>query len=73
MIVALLLVCYAYFEACKMVGMFIAWSFLVGFPFAFPFTFLAALDVAAEAAALGRCWRSRRFLECSGVCCLEGE
>jgi hypothetical protein len=36
------LVGYGYFEACKFVGMFIAWSFLVGFPLALPFTWLAA-------------------------------
>ena len=40
-IVGFLLVGYVYFELCKTVGMFVAWSFLVGFPFAFPFTFLA--------------------------------
>jgi outer membrane protein assembly factor BamB len=40
-IVAFLLVGYAYYELCKNVGMFIAWSFLVGFPFALPLTFLA--------------------------------
>jgi hypothetical protein len=52
MVVALLLVCYAYYQACKIVGTFIAWSFLVGFPFAFPFTFLAARAFSRWAAAL---------------------
>src|SRR6185369_7976982 len=32
---------YLYYEACRSVGMFVAWSFLIGFPFAFPFTALA--------------------------------
>ena len=31
----------AYYELCQAVGMFIAWSFLIGFPLAFPFTLLA--------------------------------
>ena len=36
-----LLVVYLYYEACKTVGMYIFWSFLVGFPAALPFTYLA--------------------------------
>lgn len=36
-----LVTAYGYFEACRSVGMFIGWCFLVGFPFAFPVTFLA--------------------------------
>ena len=36
-----LLVVYLYYEACKSVGMYIFWSFLIGFPPAFPFAFLA--------------------------------
>ena len=35
-----LLVGYVYYELCKTVGMFIAWNFLVGFPFTFPLTLL---------------------------------
>src|SRR5262249_16899710 len=37
----LVLVGYGYFELCRAVGMFIAWSFLLGFPLAFTFTILA--------------------------------
>ncbi|MBI3409509.1 MAG: PQQ-binding-like beta-propeller repeat protein [Planctomycetes bacterium] len=40
-ILGLLLVAYAYFELCKFIGMFIAWTFLIGFLPASPFTFLA--------------------------------
>ena len=40
-IVGLLLLCYGYFEACKIIGMFVGWAFLVGLPIAFPFTYLA--------------------------------
>jgi hypothetical protein len=40
-IAGFLLIAWVYFEACQTVGMFIGWSFLVGFPFAFPFTYLA--------------------------------
>ncbi len=39
--VLFLLVVYFYYEACKTVGMYIFWSFLIGFPPAFPFAFLA--------------------------------
>jgi hypothetical protein len=41
-LVAFLLLGYGYFELCKSVGMFIAWTFLFGFVAAFPCTFLAA-------------------------------
>lgn len=37
----LVLVSFGYFELCKSVGMFVAWSFLFGFPFAAPLTMLA--------------------------------
>jgi hypothetical protein len=37
----LVLIGYGYFELCRAVGMFVAWSFLLGFPLAFPFTILA--------------------------------
>ncbi len=40
-VVLFLVAVYAYYELCKAVGMFIAWSFLIGFPPAFPLTFLA--------------------------------
>jgi hypothetical protein len=40
-VLGFLAMAYAYYELCKAVGMFIGWSFLVGFPFAFPFTALA--------------------------------
>jgi hypothetical protein len=40
-VVSLLLVCWGYFELCRAVGMFIAWGFLFGLPFAFPLTYLA--------------------------------
>ena len=36
-----LLVVYLYYEACKTVGMYIFWSFLIGFLPAFPLAFLA--------------------------------
>jgi outer membrane protein assembly factor BamB len=36
-----LLVAYAFFELCKSVGMFVGWSFLIGFLPAFPFALLA--------------------------------
>ena len=45
----MLAVGYGYYEACKLIGMYIAWSFLVGFPFAFPLTFLAVrADLASR-------------------------
>ena len=37
----LLLLCFFYFEACKIIGMFVGWAFLVGLPGAFPFSYLA--------------------------------
>jgi len=40
-IVGFVLVGYGFFELCRAVGMFIGWSFLFGFPLAFPLTFLA--------------------------------
>lgn len=40
-IVVLVLVGFVYYEMCKTIGMFVAWSYLAGFPFAFPMTFLA--------------------------------
>ena len=39
---------YSYYEGCKTIGMFVAWSFLVGFPFAFPLTFLAVRAALKE-------------------------
>ena len=36
------LVCYAYFAACRTVGFSIGWAFLIGFPLGFPFAILAA-------------------------------
>lgn len=50
-IVGFLFVCYGYFELCKAVGMFIGWSFLFGFPLAFPMTFLAAHSTIKR-----KCW-----------------
>ncbi len=35
------LVGWGYFELCRSVGMFVGWTFLFGFPAAFPFTWLA--------------------------------
>jgi hypothetical protein len=40
-VVGFLLTGWGYYEMCKSVGMFIAWSFLIGFPCAFPLTLLA--------------------------------
>jgi hypothetical protein len=40
-VVCFLLVCYTYFEACRAVGLFLAWAFLAGFLPAFPLTWLA--------------------------------
>jgi len=40
-ILAFVVVGYGFFELCRAVGMFIGWSFLFGFPVAFPFTILA--------------------------------
>lgn len=40
-VLGLVLVCWGYFELCRTVGMFVAWSFLFGLPFGFPFTYLA--------------------------------
>jgi outer membrane protein assembly factor BamB len=45
-IAVFLLVGYGYFELCRIVGMFVAWAFLFGFPASFPLTWLA---VRAEA------------------------
>jgi hypothetical protein len=42
-VVGLILVSVGYYELCKTVGMFIAWSFLFGFLPCFPLTYLAAL------------------------------
>jgi hypothetical protein len=39
-VLGLLLVCWGYFELCRAVGMFVAWSFLFGLPFGFPLTYL---------------------------------
>jgi hypothetical protein len=39
---AFVAVCYAYFELCKSAGMFVIWSFLIGFLPAFPFAWLSA-------------------------------
>jgi hypothetical protein len=41
-IAAFVAVCYGYFELCKAGGMFVTWSFLIGFLPAFPFAFLSA-------------------------------
>jgi outer membrane protein assembly factor BamB len=40
--VGLALVGYGYFELCRAAGMYIGWTFLFGFPAAFPLTLLAA-------------------------------
>ena len=47
-VIAFLLIGYSYYEGCKTIGMFVAWSFLVGFPFAFPLTFLAVRAALKE-------------------------
>jgi hypothetical protein len=52
---------YAYYEACKIVGMFVAWSFLVGFPFAFPFTVLAVRATLKDARVLAALWTLAAF------------
>src|SRR5262249_49978836 len=41
-LLALLLVGYGYLGLCRTIGLFIAWSFLFGFLFAFPLPWLAA-------------------------------
>ncbi len=51
-ILGFLLVGYGYFELCQTIGMFIAWSFLIGFLPGFPLTLLA---VRAER-KLQPCW-----------------
>jgi hypothetical protein len=45
-----LLVVYLYYEACKTVGMYIFWSFLIGFPPALPLTYLAVRAQANQQA-----------------------
>lgn len=41
-VLGLIAVSYGYFELCKTVGMFVAWSFLAGYLPAFPLAYLAA-------------------------------
>ncbi len=47
-IVSLLLLSYVYFELCKLVGMFVAWCFLIGYLPSFPLTYLAARAATKE-------------------------
>lgn len=44
-----LLVVFAYYEACRAVGMFLAWAFLFGLLPAFPFTWLAVRSSSRQA------------------------
>jgi outer membrane protein assembly factor BamB len=54
MLVGFLLVIWGYFEICKRTGMFIGWSFLLGFPVAFPLTVLVCrLQAKRQSAWIG--------------------
>ncbi len=57
-----LLVGWSYYQLCNLVGMFIAWSFLVGFPFAFPLTLLAVhAALKGQARWIVAAWTSLAF------------
>ena len=47
-ILGLLLLCFVYFESCKIIGMFVGWAFLFGLPIAFPFTYLAGRSTTMQ-------------------------
>ncbi len=71
--VGFVLVSYSFFEMCKAIGMYIGWSFLVGFGPAFPFTFLAVrAAVKRRLSIVGAgwcCWPSRRISGVPKDCC----
>jgi hypothetical protein len=53
-VLLLVLVSYGYFELCKLVGMFVAWCFLISYLSSFPLTYLAARAALKKQ----RFWRS---------------
>lgn len=62
MLASLVVSAWGYFGLCKSIGMFIGWSFLIGFPLASPLTFLAARSQAKqEASLLGAAWTLLAF------------
>lgn len=56
-----LLVCFGYFELCKAIGMFVVWSFLIGFVPAFPLTLLAARAEAKRHTFAAAMWTLLAF------------
>lgn len=70
--VAFLLVGYGYFELCKMMGMFVGWSFLFGFPAAFPLSLLAVrAETKQQSRGILAVWMllafSAYFWSCQGL------
>ncbi len=60
-LVGFVLVGWTYFELCKSVGMFVGWSFLFGFPAAFPFTWLAVRAENKSQRAFAAAWALLAF------------
>jgi hypothetical protein len=59
--VGFVLVGYGFFEMCKAIGMYVGWSFLIGFGPALPFTFLAVRAAAKQQLMLGTVWTLLAF------------
>jgi hypothetical protein len=55
-IAAFLAVCYGYFELCKSAGMFVTWSFLIGFLPAFPAWLSARAEMKGQRLPVRAAW-----------------
>lgn len=57
----LVLVGYGYYELCKLIGMFIAWTYLIGYLPAFPLTWLAVSAGRRQSPLLSGLWTTLAF------------
>ena len=67
--VGLALIGYGYFDLCRAAGMYIGWTFLFGFPAAFPLTLLATrAEIQGRRAWIVAAWTLPAFAAYFGSC-----